>query len=227
MRCRLPRFSAEARASGERGIKSCLVVVSVGKQWEGSGGHSSVWPTVHNAKFANNSTFITLMEPWQFMPEERLLPWNKLTSQPEEILPGLRTRRWIEWGGAGWTQSILVLPQPQVEKNVLSIGCFSVTSLCFALIIFSWWPHQLLPGFTSLAETKVALFYLRKAASCYQTDPSSALGAMGFHLKEMGLCFFSFCLSTLAPLLLLFARQDFRCSTITQQFTTLVVTVFA
>lgn len=82
-------------------------------------------------------------------------------------------------------------------KNVLSIGCFFVTSLCFALIIFSWWLCQLLPGFTFLAETKVALFYLRK-------DHSSALDTMGFHLAGIGLCFLFFLLllisTTLAPL---------------------------
>lgn len=100
--------------------------------------------------------------------------------------------------------SILVLQQPQAEEVVPSIACFSVTSLYFALIIFSLGLRQFSPGFTSLAETKVAVFYLKKYHS-------SALGAVGFHLTGMGLCFFSFCLSTLAPLWLLFARQGFSC----------------
>lgn len=75
------------------------MVFSVGKQWEGKGGEvvvTSVSDKPHNAKFANTFTFPALMKPRQLMPEKRLLPWNKLASQPEEILQGLRARRVIE-----------------------------------------------------------------------------------------------------------------------------------
>lgn len=203
-RCRLPNFLGQK-------------MVEVGGRGWRSGGHIS--ETVCDKLYImQNLPILALPECWCSHDSS----WQR-----RDCYPGIRWQaslgkssqasgqgEWLSQGRVDRAQHLGAAAA--MGKNVLSIGCSSVTPLYFALNVFSWWPCQWSPGFTSLAETKVALFSLRK-------DHSSALG---FHLSGMGLCFFSLCLSALAPLWLLLARQGFSCWTITQQFTTLVVTIF-